>query len=98
MPEKNKTMVFSRSFRTAILDYEALERIISLFATNLAKKLREKKLIAQTVTLFIRTSPFDEHYYQNQFTLPLDENTQDTLEHVKISLKCLPPIYKQFFL
>lgn len=95
--EKNKSMVFSRSLKKPLTTLKELEESISLFTTKLAEKLRKQKLNTKYITVFIKTSPFDENYFQSHYTLPLEEDCQDTIVLIKKALHILTNIFKQGF-
>ena len=63
---------------------------------NAAEKIRIDKQTTRSVTVFIRTSPFDKNrkYYSNSITIELPIATNNSLELVKTSINGLIKIYK----
>lgn len=57
-PKARQTMRISRSFGEGLCDVDELAKPISTFATRLAAKLRERKLVAGGLCVFLETSRF----------------------------------------
>ena len=60
------------------------------------RKIRSESLIAKSITIFIRTSPFQSRfgYYSNSKTIDFPIATNDSIEIVKTSLIALESIFK----
>ena len=61
---KRKSCVVSRSFAKKVEKLQELQESITGYCLNAAEKIRSESLIAKSITVFIRTSPF-----QSQFTI-----------------------------
>ena len=60
------------------------------------RKIRSESLIAKSITVFIRTSPFQSQftYYSNSKTIDLPIATDNSIEIVKTALTGLKDIFK----
>ena len=90
-----KQIVVSRSFAKKITNLEVLNTVINDYVVRAAEKLRSEKQKSSTISVFIRTSPFDtDQSYRAiksySFTYPTDD-TRDFLYAVR---KTLAKIYK----
>ncbi len=93
---KRKSCCVSRSFGTKVESLEKLEESITTHCLNAAEKIRNDNQTTRSITIFIRTSPFDKNrkYYSNSTTIELPVSTSDSLELVKIAIMGLKKIYK----
>lgn len=88
-PEKRKSIVSSRTFKTEITDLEELKSILAALATRACEKLRADKLMAGHLTLFLATSPFSkEPYHAHSLAATLPHSTNDT-PHLISQVKAL---------
>ncbi len=90
-----KQIVVSRSFAKKITNLEVLNTVINDYVVRAAEKLRSEKQKSSTISVFIRTSPFDTGQSYRaiknySFTYPTDD-TRDFLYAVR---KTLAKIYK----
>lgn len=96
-PPSKKAICTSRSFGTMVKDLKTLEESVASYASKCAKKLRQQKSCANTITIFIHTNPFrkqDPQYAQNIVVqLPVASNS--TLEIINYSLRGLRKIFKE---
>ena len=94
--EKRKNCCVSRSFGRKVKDLNELEESVITHCLNAAEKIRADDQIAKTITVFIRTSPFDKNrrYYSNSKTIDLAIPTSNSIELIKNSVKALTDIYK----
>ncbi len=94
--EKRKNCCVSRSFGRKVNDINELEESVITHCLNAAEKIRADDQIAKTITVFIRTSPFDKNrkYYSNSKTIDLAIPTSNSLELIKNAIKALNDIYK----
>ena len=92
-------IVCSRSFGERIEDFQAMREAISEYTSRGAEKLRGEKRLAKRLTVFIRTSPFNqqEPQYNNAATLEMVSPTDDTLSLVKAAHRGLESIWKDGF-
>ena len=94
--EKRKNCCVSRSFGRKVKDLNDLEESVITHCLNAAEKIRADDQIAKTITVFIRTSPFDKNrrYYSNSKTIDLAIPTSNSIELIKNAVKALTDIYK----
>ena len=69
---------------------------IAKHCLNAAEKIRNDNQITRSVTVYIRTSPFNKNkrYYSNSITIDLPVATSNSLELVKEAIKGLKRIYR----
>ena len=93
--EKRKNCCVSRSFGRKVTEIEELEESVTTHCLNAAEKIRADDQLAKTITVFVRTSPFDKSkkYYSNSKTIDLPIATNNSLELVKNATKALSEIY-----
>ena len=93
---KRKNCCVSRSFGRKVKDINELEESIITHCLNAAEKIRADDQIAKTITVFIRTSPFDKNkkYYSNSKTIDLAIPSSNSIELIKNAIKALTDIYK----
>jgi len=94
-PDK-QTLCVSRSFGATVHGRDELAERLHYFATRAAEKLRQRKLVAGAVSVFVRGNPFrtDLPQYANSATIGLDGPTADTGGIVKAVRLGLDRIYK----
>ena len=94
--EKRKNCCVSRSFGRKVKDLNELDESVITHCLNAAEKIRADDQIAKTITVFIRTSPFDKNrrYYSNSKTIDLAIPTSNSIELIKNAVKALTDIYK----
>jgi len=93
---KRKSCVVSRSFAKKVEKLQELQGSITNYCLNAAEKIRAESLIAKSITIFIRTSPFQNQfaYYSNSKTIDLPIATNNSIEMVKTALTGLKSIFK----
>ena len=93
---KRKSCVVSRSFAKKVEKLQELQESITSYCLNAAEKIRSESLIAKSITIFIRTSPFQNQfaYYSNSKTIDLPIATDNSIEIVKTALTGLKDIFK----
>ena len=93
---KRKSCVVSRSFAKKVEKLQELQESITGYCLNAAEKIRSESLIAKSITVFIRTSPFQNQfaYYSNSKTIDLPIATDNSIEIVKTALTGLKDIFK----
>ena len=93
---KRKSCCVSRSFGKKIESLEKLQESITTHCLNAAEKIRNDNQKTRSITIFIRTSPFDRNkkYYSNSISLDLPIATSNSLELVKVAINGLEKIYK----
>ena len=91
-----KQIVVSRSFGQRVDHLSVLQPIVSNFAVRATEKLRDEKQKCLQVSVFVRTSPFNDKKPQHRgfnsfrFSNPTND-TRDILHGAKIALK---PIFR----
>ena len=93
---KRKSCVVSRSFGERIEKYQELKEAVAGYCLNASEKIRSESLTAKSITVFIRTSPFQSSfgYYSNSKTIDFPIKTNDSIEIVKTALTALESIFK----
>jgi len=93
---KRKSCVVSRSFGARIEKYQELKEAVAGYCLNASEKIRSESLTAKSITVFIRTSPFQNRfgYYSNSKTIDFPVETNDSIEIVKTALTALESIFK----
>ena len=95
--KKRKNCCVSRSFGRKVTKLEELNESITKHCLNAAEKIRSDDQTAKRITVFIRTSPFqnDKNYYANSKDVDLPIRTNDSIELVKYALTALKNIYRK---
>ena len=93
---KRKSCVVSRSFGKRIEKYQELKEAVAGYCLNASEKIRSESLTTKSITVFIRTSPFQNRfgYYSNSKTIDFPIATNDSIEIVKTALTALESIFK----
>jgi DNA polymerase V len=77
-PAKRETCV-SRSFGEPVTSREALREAVATYLSRAAEKLRRQRQRAGTITVFVRSSPFNgTRFYANAATVALPVASSDT--------------------
>jgi len=93
---KRKSCCVSRSFGKKIENIEKLKESITTHCLSAAEKIRGDDQVAKSITVSIRTSPFDRYreYYSNSITIDLPIATNNSIELIKAATEGLTSIYK----
>ena len=93
---KRKSCCVSRSFGKKVQSLEKLQESITTHCLNAAEKIRNDNQTSRSITVYIRTSPFDKNrkYYSNSVTIDLPVATNNSIELVKEAINGLKKIYK----
>ena len=96
IPSNKKSCCVSRSFSKPIERLDELEESISNYGTRVAEKIRDEKLVAQSMSVFVLTNHFNkgEKQYSNSIKLQLPFPTNDSIEIVKRALEGIRQIYR----
>jgi len=91
-----KSCCVSRSFSKHIEKLKDLEESISNYGTRVAEKIRNEKLVTQSMSVFVLTNYFNkrERQYSNSIRLQLPFPTNDSIKIVKRALEGLRQIYR----
>ena len=94
---KRKSCCVSRSFGEKVRDFQTLAESVASYALNAAEKIRSESLLTKTITIFIRTSPFQSKkiFYSNSKTIDFPVATDNSIEIVKNALEGLKSIFKK---
>ena len=93
---KRKSCVVSRSFGKRIENFQELKEAVASYALNASEKIRSESLIAKSITILVRTSPFQSRYgfYSNSKTIDFPIATNNSIEIVKAAVSGLESIFK----
>ena len=93
---KRKSCVVSRSFGQRIENFQELREAIAGYSLNASEKIRSESLVTKSITVFVRTSPFQNRYgfYSNSKTIDLPIATNNSIEIVKTALNGLEDIFR----
>ena len=93
---KRKSCVVSRSFGKRVENFQELKEAVANYSLNASEKIRSESLIAKSITVFIRTSPFQSKFghYSNSKTIDFPIATNNSIEIVKAALTGLNTIFK----
>ena len=93
---KRKSCVVSRSFGKRIEKFQELKEAVANYCLNASEKIRSESLIAKSITVFVRTSPFQSRfgYYSNAKTVDFPIATNNSIEIVKTAISILESIFK----
>ena len=91
-----KQIVVSRSFGERVSDLKTLKPIVSNFAVRAAEKLRHERRKCSQISVFVRTSPFNQNKPQHSGikTIELFSPTNDTRDILTATKKGLLLIFK----
>ena len=91
-----KSMVFSRSFGTLVTDYTVMQHAVAAYCRKICEKLRVQSMVAQDITVSIRTNKFRTHMpqYRNAATIRLAQASDITAEITQAALNGLAQIYR----
>ena len=96
---KRKSCCVSRSFGKKVEKLRELKESVTSYCLNAAEKIRSESLVCKSMTVFIRTSPFQNKgiFYSNSKTIDFPIATNNSIEIVKNALEGLDLIYKDGF-
>ena len=94
---KRKSCCVSRSFGKKVERLQELKESITNHCLNAAEKIRSESLLTKSITIFIRTSPFQkmEIHYSNSKTIDFPIATDNSIEIVKSAILGLRSIFKK---
>ncbi|MHC4212110.1 MAG: Y-family DNA polymerase [Planctomycetota bacterium] len=94
-PPTRKSVAASRSFGSPVQSADALAEAAASFVARAAEKLRKEKLVANTLTVFARTSFFDKQKrYANSQTIALPVPTSFTPELIRHATQAAKLLYR----
>ena len=91
-----KSCCTTRSFGSPLNKIQDIEQAVITFARRATERIRKEKLVASTVSVFLRTNPFDKlgKYYSNSAVITLSYPTNDTISIVEAALKLTKKIFQ----
>ena len=97
VPSDKKSCCVSRSFSKPIETLYDLEESVSTYGSRVAEKIREERLVAESMSVFVLTNYFNrkEKQYSNSIKLQLPYPTNDSIKIVKRSLEGIRKIYRK---
>ena len=91
-----KSCCTTRSFGKPLVNLDDIEQAVTTFARRATERIRGENLTASTVSVFLRTNPFDRNrYYSNSSTTTLRYPTYDTVQIVKTALQLTKIIFRE---
>ena len=96
-----KSCCVSRSFGKRIKSLKKMSEAVSTYIIRAAEKIRNEKLVANNINLYIRTNPFNRNpneFYVNSISIPLNFPTNNTITLNKETLTGLKKIFKKGYL
>lgn len=96
IPDK-KAIATTRAFGKKLTDYSYIREAVATYATRCSEKLRKQSSIANMITVFIHTDPFNPHekQYNQSKTLTLPVPTSSSYELVHYAIIGLSKIYRK---
>lgn len=94
-----KEICCSRAFGRPVTDLHELEEAAAFYAHRASERLRRQHSLAQVVTVFVHTNPFQPHQpqYANTAIVPLPHATNSTPEIIAAARQGLARIYRPGF-
>ena len=73
-----------------------MKEAVANYCLNASEKVRSESLVAKSITVFVRTSPFQRNfgYYSNSKTIDFPIATNNSIEIVKAAVSILENIFK----
>jgi len=94
-PPAKKSICVSRMFGEPVESIDQLKEAISSYASRAGEKLRQEKLAASAMTVFVTTSRFIENSYFNSCTVEFPVATNDTVELIRCGCRCIEKLYRK---
>ena len=97
-PKVKQQLCVPRSFGAATESLQDLRAAVGYFTARVAEKLREHKLLAGELSVFVHTDRFkDVPQYANSARLGVAPKSDSTLELLPLALKGLNSVYRESF-
>ncbi|MCC5853099.1 MAG: DUF4113 domain-containing protein, partial [Alkalimonas sp.] len=95
--EPKQQIISSRSFGQRVKDKEAMQQAISLYLSRAAEKLRAQNSLARQLSVFIRSSRFDQkaRFFGDQASLELASPSNDSRVLQQAAMQLLDKIWRQ---
>ena len=72
-----------------------MKEAVSSYASRAGEKLRQERLAASIITVFVTTSRFIENSYFNSRTIEFPVATSDTVELIHCACQCIEQLYRR---
>lgn len=98
-PKTRQQICCSRTFGDSTTDFNELRAAVAHFAARAAEKLREHRLVAGSMTVFLVTDRFkdDEPQYSGSYRLSIAPMSNSTLELLPLALMGLEKAFRSGF-
>lgn len=94
-PPARKQIAVSRSFGKPVESINQLKEAAAAFAVRAAEKLRQEKLFANLISVFVTTGCFVKNKYFSSHTVAFDVATNDTAELIHAASSCIEKLYRK---
>ncbi|MEJ2648786.1 MAG: Y-family DNA polymerase [Sedimentisphaerales bacterium] len=94
-PPARQSIVVSRMFGTPIESMEQLKEAAAVYASRAGERLRQYKLAAGIITVYVTTSRFIKNKYFNSHTIAFGTPTTDTMELIRAASSGIERIYRE---
>lgn len=95
-PQKPKTVSCSRSFKKPIRKFSEINQLVSSYVAKAAEKLRQDKLLASEIMVYILTNRFDrENFSCKTIKIKLPKPTAFTPQLISGATKALEKIFTE---
>jgi len=94
-PPAQKSIIVSRMFGQPVEDIERLKEAAATYAARAGERLREQKLTAGAMSVFVNTSRFIKNRYFNSCAVEFAVSTSDTTELIRASNSCVEKLYRK---
>ncbi|NTV15171.1 MAG: Y-family DNA polymerase [Desulfobulbaceae bacterium] len=96
MPPSKQSIACSRSFGVPVIALKDMLEAAASYVARAAEKLREQKLTAGCVTMYLTTNRFrnDQAQYSNSKTVTMSSPTADTAELIAQAGRCLKELFR----
>lgn len=92
-PAAKKQIYCTRSFGQKLTELEPIKQAIAVYASRAAEKLRGQNSLAQSIHIFLHTSPFEDHYFSRSTVCQTPFPTNDSRQIVAAALQGLEGIF-----
>ena len=96
IPATKKQIICSRSFGARVTSLVQMRQAVCQHATRAAEKLRKERQQAKLLSVFIRTSPYQNNtpQYSNALTAELPRPSDDTRDLIQLSIRLLDQLWR----
>ena len=96
IPATKKQIICSRSFGARVTSLMQMRQAVCEHVTRAAEKLRKAQQQAKLLSVFIRTSPYQNNtpQYSNALTAELSRPSDDTRDLIQLSIRLLEQLWR----